>query len=237
MAAPQNVNLTSQDHQQQPLLQAQWDQYQYYGQPTINLHASVTYYTSGVSLWRPVESSTSLLVVLDLLRDVKRLAGHENSIIQQASEEALHVAETYRSRWCQLPGLQVQLDCTSGKQNDHVRTYWIIEIARMALKGDKILCYEVDDQGVTVHDVHGSIRSSPWTTIRAFCRILESMPPLLPPQCRQKPDNRTQESTSAEGDVTRDSQQSNESQPETDNPFEALLNGIDVPPELGLYFE
>lgn len=215
-----------------PLLNPQWVQRQLYAPPRITVDPSVMQFISEVSSWRPVELSNLLVDVLDNLRDVKRLAGIQNAITQQATREALLLATTFCNIWERNPPLRVQMDCTHTKQNPHVRMFWTTAFAALALSGQIITYYEADDTGMTVHMVGGELRSSSWTTIRSFYQSLRLSEG--PKQCRQKPRIGTEEATTTERHLIRGSEQNSESQPDINTIFDSISNGLDVPQELDL---
>jgi hypothetical protein len=159
------------------LLHARWARTAY-KPPEVYYHGSLQPYFDAVLLWRPSRPSRRLVDVIDQIREMKRLARTEGAPIRQASKEVSLIAKIFCEKWIRHSGLRVQLRCTATKQNPHVRLFWTIAIAVLALSGDRIVYYEADDKGVTVHDVRGVKHFSSWAKIAAFYRQLQNLPSL-----------------------------------------------------------
>lgn len=242
-----NMNAESSNSQNLPLFQVVWAQIPY-EPPQIHSHSAIAYYMFDVSAWRPLAVTSRLVDVINQLRDVKRLSQTQNPAIQQASKEILQIAKMFCENWYRQPGLRIQLSCTVTKQNHHVRLFWIIAIAAMALHGQKICYYEADDDGISVQDVRNNQRYSRWAVVPSFYRQLQSLCPLEVPQKQQRSSEEASEVGSIEEKLFSTTFKCDEPQPhelhhksalpqgfETDNDdvwSEVMLNDLHVPPEL-----
>lgn len=84
----------------------------------------------------------------------------------------------------------------------------------MALQGQRISHYEVDDKGITVHELGGGKRSSLWTNVPHFYKNLKQQP---------QPQSGTPDSESTQEIITLDDrQQSSESRLEVDGSLEDI---------------
>lgn len=208
MDNPQHAPPPMQQQNLPSLVQPIWNPKNEYAPPKIILHNSVLEYTKEVSRYRPVIPNDALPDVLDLLRDVKRLADIKNETIIKASIEILMIAEAYKQKWSQTPGLRTQMLCTDTRRNHHVRMFWTTMFGAWALMG-QIVYYDTDDEGMTVF-AGATKRHSRWATVPILYRDLSASLYVSQPSQHS---NEREESTRGEVETTLHRQQRDDSRP------------------------